>query len=518
MQAIRKNKLIPIIAAIALIIFVGLFARSGGTKHEPIKTVPHPNAKAADGDTTADTVRALTAEVTNVKEQNSRTLDENQKLLREKDELIKNRTAIEENVTRNLTERFSSPEASGSPVFSSLNAKIENLTAAMERYAPGSTAQVGDSASNSDMPAGLGFVPGADTKLGAVTHLSGEIKWIEPLGKRVALNAEGKPDLQPNGEAKLLPSAYSVARPAVAHADMVPESTIPPMEQSPYYGNSQPASAFANPSAQTTNTAGAQQQLQPGAIPYFTIPENATLLNASAMTTILGRIPVQGNVRDPMEFKVLVGRPNLAANGMDVPDDVYGMVVTGTAIGDWNLQCVEGHVYSVTFLFADGTIKTISKRRGGGQPSSGTNNTQRIGYISDEFGTPCVSGRLVTNAPSYLAQVVGLKTLETAAQAAAAAQTTVSNVPLTGGSEASVTGDQTKYILGKAAASGFDEVSNWMMKRLGDSFDAIYVPTGTKLAVHISEELTLDKDPNARRLDYGKANLSASKKHNRGLD
>lgn len=512
MPAIRKNKLIPIIAVISLVIVSGLFFRGGGQKHEPMKEVPKPNAKAPDGDTTADTVRALTAEVTNVKEQNKKQRDENQKLLQEREELIRNRDQIEENVTRKLTEQFSRPEASGSPVFSGLNAKIDNLTAVMEKYAPGSTNQTGDGAAKQDMPPGLGFAPG--TAAAARPRLTGEIKWIHPLGQRVALNAQGKPDLQPNGEAKLLPSAYSQAQPAVAHADVLQGSGYQPTQQTQYYGQ---APIVPSQPPQLPNSAFAQPQSQPNAVPYFTVPENATLMNASALTTILGRIPVQGNVRDPMEFKVLIGRPNLAANGLDVPSDVYGMVVTGTAVGDWNLQCVEGHIYSVTFLFADGSIRTISKRRGGGQPTGGTNNSQRIGYISDEFGTPCVSGQLVTNAPAYLTQVVGLKFLETAAQAAAAAQTTITNNPITGGSQTNVTGDQTKYILGKAASSGFDEISAWMFKRLNDSFDAIYVRPGTKLAVHINEELTIDKDPNARRLDYGKANLP-SQKRNRGLD
>lgn len=518
MPTIRKNKLIPIIAVISLVIVSGLFYRSsGGPKHEPMKEIPKPTVKAPDGDTTADTVRALTAEVTHVKDENKKQRDENQKLLQEREDLIHNRDQIEENVTRKLTEQFALPEASGSPVFSGLNAKIDNLTSVMEKYAPGSTTQTGDGASNQgvdgeakqDMPPGLGFA--TTTTAEARPRLSGEIKWIQPLGQRVALNAQGKPDLQPNGEAKLLPSAYNQAQPAVAHADVLQDPSYQLTQQPQIYGQG------PSPQPQLPNSTFAQPQNSPNAVPYFTIPENATLLNATAMTTILGRIPVQGNVRDPMEFKVLIGRPNLAANGLDVPSDVYGMVVTGTAVGDWNLQCVEGHIYSVTFLFADGSIRPISKRRSGGQPTGGTNNSQRIGYISDEFGTPCISGKLVTNAPAYLTQVVGLKFLETAAQAAAAAQTTITNNPITGGSQTNVTGDQAKFILGKAASSGFDEVSTWMFKRLNDSFDAIYVRPGTKLAVHINEELTIDKDPNARRLDYGNANLP-SPNRSRGLD
>ena len=49
----------------------------------------------------------------------------------------------------------------------------------------------------------------------------------------------------------------------------------------------------------------------------------------------------------------------LAANGYAVPG-VAGMVWTGTAIGDWTLSCFSGELHSVTFVFADGSIKTIS--------------------------------------------------------------------------------------------------------------------------------------------------------------
>jgi hypothetical protein len=47
-----------------------------------------------------------------------------------------------------------------------------------------------------------------------------------------------------------------------------------------------------------------------------TVPRNATLIGATAMTALVGRVPVQGQVRDPMPFKVITGADNLAANGL----------------------------------------------------------------------------------------------------------------------------------------------------------------------------------------------------------
>lgn len=59
------------------------------------------------------------------------------------------------------------------------------------------------------------------------------------------------------------------------------------------------------------------------------------------MTALLGRVPVNGTVTDPYPFKVLIGKDNLTANGIELPD-VEGAVVSGTASGDWTLSCVRG--------------------------------------------------------------------------------------------------------------------------------------------------------------------------------
>ncbi|MCP4846275.1 MAG: TIGR03752 family integrating conjugative element protein, partial [Actinomycetia bacterium] len=131
--------------------------------------------------------------------------------------------------------------------------------------------------------------------------------------------------------------------------------------------------------------------------PVYTVPRNATLIGSTAMTALVGRVPVQGQVRDPMPFKVITGANNLAANGLRVPG-VQGMVWSGTAIGDWTLACVTGRLDSVTFVFDDGTIRTLSsddRQQGGGADKP-------LGWISDAQGIPCVSGERKTNAPAFL--------------------------------------------------------------------------------------------------------------------
>lgn len=92
--------------------------------------------------------------------------------------------------------------------------------------------------------------------------------------------------------------------------------------------------------------------------PYSHPSENSTLAGVTAMTSIIGRVPINGRVTDPMQFKALIGRDNLAANGWELPEDLAGMVVTGIAIGDMALSCSEGKVRSITFVFNDGSIRT----------------------------------------------------------------------------------------------------------------------------------------------------------------
>jgi integrating conjugative element protein (TIGR03752 family) len=120
--------------------------------------------------------------------------------------------------------------------------------------------------------------------------------------------------------------------------------------------------------------AAAAEQAKPADEPYYTLPENSTLAGVTAMTSIIGRVPINGRVTDPMQFKALIGRDNLAANGWELPEDLAGMVVTGIAIGDMALSCSEGKVRSITFVFNDGSIRTVSSRRSGSSASTGSSS------------------------------------------------------------------------------------------------------------------------------------------------
>lgn len=210
-------------------------------------------------------------------------------------------------------------------------------------------------------------------------------------------------------------------------------------------------------------------------------------------------MPVGGQVQDPMPIKILVGSDNLAANGHRIPG-LDGIVMSGYAVGDWTLSCVRGYLTSATFVFEDGHVVVFGERKRG--QGSRSKNDKSIGWISDRYGVPCISGKRITNAPAYLSQRIAMTALGAAAEAAAAAQTT-SSTSLSGGtSSTTVTGDKGAYVLGQTVSNGAEEVTNWLDRRMADSFDAIFAPAGTEVAVHLDVSLDIDYDPAGRMLDH----------------
>ena len=227
--------------------------------------------------------------------------------------------------------------------------------------------------------------------------------------------------------------------------------------------------------------------------PVYTLPKDATLTDGLALTALIGRIPVEGQTPDPYPIKIYIGKENLLANGHELPE-VEGMIFSGLGFGDWNLSCVSARLMSATFIFEDGSIVNHSST---GQP---------LGYISDPSGVPCVAGRFVTNAPAFLSQRVGLAALGAAGSAYAEAQQQRQTSALTGTTTSTVSGNINKLAAGEAVQSATDEVSEWLLARQKQSFDAVVVNPGAAVSVHLDRSLPLDKSSIIRRLRYAQDN------------
>ena len=241
---------------------------------------------------------------------------------------------------------------------------------------------------------------------------------------------------------------------------------------------------------------------KPAPVPFYTIPRNATLVNSTAMTALVGRVPIGGQVTDPYSFKVIIGRENLMANGIELPEVAYS-IASGKAVGDWTLGCVRGDLYSLTFVFEDGTIRTVPKAEDIYEGTASQRDV-KIGELSDAFGNPCVVGQRITNAYTYLAQRIGVVSVSAAAEAAAASQTTqITSVDGSGtGVTTVVDGSTTDFILGQSIADGSMEVARWLDERQAQQFDAIYVKPGAEVAMHITEQIDIDYDPAGRKTNY----------------
>ena len=483
MSMVSSNRLLPLLAGVVMVLmaFVVVQSCSEGQGDTSVLTAI-PQAPEPDADTPADTIKTLTANVSAMTTESRALRLDNAVLKQENQSLLKDRSQIENNVFSRLQKTMQAKElaknegnnhSSDASMMSALTARVDALAQSLsdrQRY-------LVEDSNPSDIPVGLGL-DGLSVSPQSVETLV----WVESLEKTVGAPAK---------DGNLLSRFGRSTKSAL--------STVEPRGK-----------ALLKNGAKVISSA----------IPVYTVPRNATLIGSTAMTALVGRVPVQGQVHDPMPFKVLVGKDNLAANGLRIPG-LQGMVWSGTAIGDWTLSCVSGQLESVTFVFEDGTIQTISSDDG----SSGSSGTasrggqeKSLGWISDARGIPCITGARKTNAPAFLTQRIGASAMEAAASAAAQSETTTL-LSDSGTVSNTVTGQAGKYILGKTLSGSSQEIAEWLRERQAQSFDAIFVPAGIELAIHVDHELLIDFHTNGRKLYHANStNLSTRARRVPGLD
>lgn len=245
---------------------------------------------------------------------------------------------------------------------------------------------------------------------------------------------------------------------------------------------------------------------KPEIIPYYTIPANGTSVQDKLMTALVGRIPIKGVVTDPYPFKIVISDNNLAANGLRIPH-LLKMIVSGYCEGDLNLVSVRGWITSLTFVFDDGTISSTTSND---NDIGNFTKSNSLGHLSDKYGNPFIRGKLITNAPSYLAGNVALGAGVGAANAYTQSQTTTNSYQ--GNTESTVTGSQGKYVAGQAMSNASSEVQQWWRDRQEQSFDAVYVAPADEegeyiqIAVNFAKEIHIDYDTKGRKLNYAHPN------------
>jgi integrating conjugative element protein (TIGR03752 family) len=333
--------------------------------------------------------------------------------------------------------------------------------------------------------------PSSINSVGGSIVQDGDVEWIQPADAQMVM------DKQTNKQVLQLPK---------------------------FKGNKYSNPALANPSGNSMPVAQGSENKEKDdtLVPIYTIPENATMISSIGATALIGRVPLNNQVADPYPFKIVVGRKNLATNGISIPN-LQGMVVSGLARGDFTLKCVYGEINSITYTFIDGTIRTVSSKSqgggggGNGRDTGGGSGSGGLGYISDVQGVPCVTGKYITNLPEYLAQLTAINTVSGMAEAFAQGQeskttnTDSSTTSVVDGSSANM-----NFMLGKGIGKGVQSGADALAQRQQGAYDAVYVAPGKTVAIHITSEIDIDYDKKGRKVSH--VAPSSQYSSNRGMD
>ena len=468
----RSNGLLKwlLIPLVVLVLFVGIKliggkkADDGAYDDTPKLTAEEMKALGIEGDTPRDTVATLVGQVKQMRTELQHALKENTSQKSEIDRLRQRERDIDQRIQSTLdAEKTRLRQERNDSVSDQRQTRsmIEELQRRLEN--------IGKSTEIPDLPVGLGLEPEEPP--------NEQILWIEPQDAT-------QQDARGNKSSLTFPSSFRK-----------PDD---------------PESLYAGEKIRHESYGQGRGKAEPK--PVYTVPANSTLMGSVAMTALIGRIPIDGTVTDPYPFKVLVGADNLTANGIELPN-VAGAVMSGNASGDWTLSCVRGQIHSITFVFHDGTIRTVPPSTGNSRASnrsstSGAGFSGGLGWISDPFGIPCVSGERKSNAQQYLTT----QALITAAGAGAASLLKDDNGNFSyANSDGSVgtIGITSNEAAGQILMGGVRDMSRWVNKLYGEAFAAVYVQPGARVAIHIDEQIAIDFDETGRKVDHSQGESDA---------
>lgn len=239
------------------------------------------------------------------------------------------------------------------------------------------------------------------------------------------------------------------------------------------------------------------------AIPFATLNYGAKFVGAQTLTSLIGLVPIDGEVKNPFQFAVKVGSKNLATNGHTI-SGLENMEFYGFTSGNYGDSCVRGYITGMTYTFEDGTVQSITTETA----TDIGDKTQWIGYLTDQWGEGCIKGTVESNIAEYLSYKSVAVGLAAGGRAAAQSQTdTISNIEK-GLKETIISGNTYAYMGGEMLAAGANESAELIDKLYGDVEVLIRVPTATKVNVFLTRQLNLDYNPNGRKTNYDYSNIS----------
>jgi len=452
----KKNKLILIVVTLllVLIIKVSFFGHKASSRMNQSSSQPSVVDRAS-GDDTAESLNALTQEFHQVISSNKQLQASNAKLSKKNASILRN---IKEEVQQNFESELHKRGQDNNAKIADLRQQLQQINAALKKV-------------NHRQSDGVGGAYSVDGQ-------------SQPLASGKVINLNGQNLIALPDMAGVHSIANSASRNTLSHHN---------------------SEAILHPNGSD------QMERKAKSIPYYTIPSGATLAGSVSMSALIGRVPVNGVVKSPYPFKMIIGGDNMAANGLHIPG-VSGAIIQGYTVGDMALSCVKGYITAMTFVFPDGTVYATSISQTSSNGDLGVNNS--LGYISEPNGNPCFPGTFYTNAPQYLATMIALGALNQGGHAyRTAQQTSMSNA--FGGTTTELTGSVSKYMLGGAVQGSTQQIMNWFTEREKNSFDAVYVSAGKKAVINITKQIAINYNPNGRKIYYEHIKNT---QHNTSLD
>ena len=230
-----------------------------------------------------------------------------------------------------------------------------------------------------------------------------------------------------------------------------------------------------------TPDAPSGEQVDSGELRFFIPP---AVLSGLSLTALVGRIPRGGSVQDPWPFLVVSQADNLTANGLRLPQ-LRGILWRGVVRGDAVLSCASASLRSMVYVFEDGVFHVAKAP-----------DQEGFGYLADKAGNPCLTGKLHSTAP----QELGTRLLASilAGAGGAYAESQVERTTANGTETASVRGDPFRYLLGQSVQGAATTYGEYLLHYANDSWDAVVVPAGRAVDIHITSAIPVTHSPTQR--------------------
>lgn len=497
MASIKTGLVLPALATL-FVVGSGAAVYASLTNDKPLQMVggsdrDKPVITSIDADSTADTLRTVTSQFKEQKASNDALIRKNEELQanlqrsmeREAERQAQIQSAIntalaskeaQDNATKGQLEQQLASVAS---MMKSMSGEVESLKADARNLVSSSADQAGTVIPDFGVETtGFGFRPSSGTVVDSQTLM--DAVWINPIDRPAPIAGSGGSP----GSSNFTPLSSQTSGSGSGL------STIQNVRQ--------------NLSAGSLITAKAAAPVEDHR--YFTLPDLSALTGGISTTSLIGKV-YTGEIKDPWPFKIQVARANLTANFRDLPSEIEGMIFEGFAVGDWSLSCVKGHILAATFVFEDGTVSTTYGTDTASRPKEANTIENTIGYISDDYGNPCIKGAKHSDVGRYVGQRFLAGAIEGYAGALADAETTRQENVNNDGSTSltrTVTGDIEKFASANAVRNGAEDLSEVVRERHQQVTDLIYAPSGSRVSVHLQQEIHIDKRPNARKVRYSR--------------